>query len=66
VAKRPVTANLPLVAEGIDDPTYSPAVLLAHRRDLGGAGGHGLIKHRVRIVDNEQLFYQCFPQWLGG
>jgi len=54
------------VAEGVDDPTHSPAVLLAHRRDLGGTGTHGLIKHRVGIVDNEQCSTRGSPNGSGA
>ena len=54
------------MAEGIDDPTHSPAVLLAHRRDLGGTGTHGLIKHRVGIVDNEQCSTRGSPNGSGA
>jgi hypothetical protein len=44
-----------LVADGVDDPTDSPAVLLTHRSDLGGTGSHSVIEHGVGVADHESV-----------
>jgi hypothetical protein len=41
--RRPNTewpADLPLVAEGVDDPAHCPTVLLTHRSNLAGTDTH--------------------------
>jgi hypothetical protein len=42
VAKSRAVCRFSLVAEGVDDPTHSPAVLLTYRSGLGGTDLHGL------------------------
>ena len=56
-ARRPSSgrlADLPLVAEGIDDPADAPAVLVGDRGGFGRAGRKSLRQQPVGIVDDEQ------------
>ena len=43
-----------LMAEWVDDSADPPTVLLVDGRFADRAGGDGLSKHRVGIVDHEQ------------
>jgi hypothetical protein len=47
-------ADLPLVVEGVDDPTHPAAALFTHRSSLSGAGAQGLTEHGAGILDDEQ------------
>src|SRR5512132_103418 len=56
-ARRPRSgrlADLPLVAEGINDPADAPAVLVTYRGLLGRAGRNSPLQHHVGILDHEQ------------
>ena len=44
-------ADLPLVAEWVDDPAEPPAVLVAHPGRFPRAGGHRLPDDPLRVVD---------------
>src|SRR5207248_3597531 len=44
-------ADLPVVSEGIFDPSQEPAVALFDGSDLRGAKGDGAFDDRVRILD---------------
>src|SRR5262245_51096092 len=47
-------ADLPLVAERVDDPAEPPAVLVRHRRGFRRTCGYGLSDDRVGVLDHEQ------------
>lgn len=57
LGRRPGTervSDLPFVADWIGNPTETPAVLVAHGRDLGGASANCLPDELVGICDHEQ------------
>src|SRR5689334_10576888 len=47
-------ADLPLLAERVDDPPEPPPVLIAHRRDFCRASGYRPPDNRVRVFDHEE------------
>src|SRR5206468_2507757 len=52
IAERP--PDLPLVAEWVHDAAQQPAMLFGHPARCLGAGPDCGVRHRLRIVDNEQ------------
>ena len=47
-------ADLPLMPEGILQPTEQPAMLLAYWRDLRGTESDRLLEYGLGILDDEQ------------
>lgn len=46
-------ANLPLVAERIDDPAHSPAVLVRYVRRGGGTGADRALEYCIGVIDDQ-------------
>src|SRR5271170_5640383 len=59
------TANLPMVAIGIDHSADPPAVAFTYRIDLCGASGLSLREYRIRVSDGENDFHRTSVQRLG-
>jgi hypothetical protein len=68
LARRPLAEwppDLPLVSEWVNDPTQAPAMLIADRANLMGAGVDRLREYRAGVVDDEQRPTRCSVDRLG-
>ena len=55
-------ANLPVKAERVDQVSRSPAVFLAYREHLGGAGCQCLRENFIRVADRQNHSDRATPE----
>ena len=69
LARRPLAEwppDLPLVSEWVNNPAQAPAMLIADRGNLPGAGVDRLLEYRAGVVDDEQRPTSCSVDRLGA
>jgi hypothetical protein len=59
-------ADLPVVAEGVEDAAYAPGVLGSYGADDGGSGGDGAVEGGVGVVDGEDHADGAAVEGLGA
>jgi hypothetical protein len=59
-------ADLPVVAEGVEDAAYAPGVLGADRADDGGSGGYGAVEGCIGVFDGENHADGAAVEGLGA
>jgi hypothetical protein len=59
-------ADLPVVAEGVEDASYAPGVLGIDGADDGGAGGYGAVEGSVGVFDGEDHADGAAVEGLGA
>jgi hypothetical protein len=59
-------ADLPVVAEGVEDATYAPVVFGIDGADDGGAGGYRAVEGGVGVFDGEDHADGAAVEGLGA
>src|SRR5260370_31646004 len=59
-------ADLPVVAEGVEDAAYAPGVLGSDGADDGGAGGYGAVEGGFGVFDGENHANGAAVEGLGA
>jgi hypothetical protein len=59
-------ADLPVVAEGVEDAAYAPGMLGPDGADDGGASGYGAVKGGVGVFDGEDHADGASVEGLGA
>jgi hypothetical protein len=55
-------ADFPVVAEGVEDASDAPAVLIGNGMDNFGAGGDGMVERGVRVFNDHNHSYSTAPE----
>jgi hypothetical protein len=59
-------ADLPVVAEGVEDAAYAPGMFCPDGADDGGASGYGAVECGVGVVDGEDHADGAAVEGLGA